>query len=57
MIDTTEIFLEINSIRKNEKKKPSKSNIHQHLQTDEKHKELEYEQKQPPEKRYKKRCS
>ena len=43
MIDTTEIFLAINSIRKNEKKKPSKSNIYQHLQKDEKHKELEYE--------------
>ena len=57
MIDTTEIFLAINSIRKNEKKKPSKSNIYQHLQTDEKHKELEYEQKQPPEERSKKRCS
>ena len=43
MIDTTEIFLAINSIRKNEKKKPSKSNTYQHLQKDEKHKELEYE--------------
>ena len=43
MIDTTEIFLAINSIRKDEKKKPSKSNIYQHLQKDEKHKELEYE--------------
>ena len=43
MIDTPEIFLAINSIRKNEKKKPSKSNIYQHLQKDEKHKELEYE--------------
>ena len=43
MIDTTEIFLAINSIRRNEKKKPSKSNIYQHLQKDEKHKELEYE--------------
>ena len=43
MIVTTEIFLTINSIRKNEKKKPSKSNIYQHLQKDEKHKELEYE--------------
>ena len=43
MIDTTEIFLAINSIRKNEKKKPSKSNIYQHLQKDEKHKELKYE--------------
>ena len=42
MIDTTEIFLAINSIRKNEKKKPSKSNIYQHLQKDEKHKELVY---------------
>ena len=41
MIDTTEIFLAINSIRKNEKKKPSKSNIYQHLQK-EKHKELVY---------------
>ena len=42
MIDTTEIFLAINSIRKNEKKKPLKSNIYQYLQKDEKHKELEY---------------
>ena len=44
MIDTTEIFLAINFIRKIEEKKPSKSNIYQHLQKDEKHKEeLEYE--------------
>ena len=43
MIDTTEIFLATNSIRKNEKKKPSKSNIYQHLKKDEKHKELAYE--------------
>ena len=43
MIDTTEIFLAINSIRKDEKKKPSKSNIYQHLQKNEKHKELQYE--------------
>ena len=43
MIDTTDIFLAISSIRKNEKKNPSKSNIYQHLQKDEKHKELEYE--------------
>ena len=43
MIDTTKIFLAINSIRKNEKKTPSKSNIYQHLQKDEKHKELEHE--------------
>ena len=43
MIVTTEIFLTINSIRKNEKKKPSKINIYQYLQKDEKHKELEYE--------------
>ena len=43
MIDTIEIFLAINSIRKNDKKKPLKSNIYQHLQKDEKHKELEYE--------------
>ena len=43
MIDTTEIFLAINSIRKNEKKKPSKSNIYQQLQKDEKQKGLEYE--------------
>ena len=43
MTDTTEIFLAINPIKKNEKKKPSKSNIYQHLQKDEKHKELEYE--------------
>ena len=42
MIDTTEIFLAINSIWKNEKKKPSKSNIYQHLQKDENHKALEY---------------
>ena len=41
MIDTAEIFLAINSIRKNEKKKPSKSNIYQHLQKDEKYKGLE----------------
>ena len=40
---TTEIFLAINSIRKNEKKKPWKSNIYQHIQKDEKHKELEYQ--------------
>ena len=39
----TEIFLAINFIRKNGKKKTSKSNIYQHLQKDEKHKELEYE--------------
>ena len=43
MIDTTGKFLAINSIRKNEKEKPSKSNIYQHLQKDEKHKELESE--------------
>ena len=43
MIDTAEIFLAINSISKNEKKKPLKSNIYQYLQKDEKHKELEYE--------------
>ena len=43
MIDTIEIFLAINSIRKNEKKKPAKSNIYQHLQKDEKHKDLEHE--------------
>ena len=42
MIDTTEIFLAVNSIRKNEKKKSSKSNTYKHLQIDEKHKELEY---------------
>ena len=42
MIETTEIFLAINFIRKNEKKKPSKINIYQHLQNDEKHKEVEY---------------
>ena len=41
MIDTTGKFLAINSIRKNEKEKPSKSDIYQHLQKDEKHKELE----------------
>ena len=43
MIDTTEIFLAKNTIRKNEKKKLSKSNIYQHLQKDEKHKDLENE--------------
>ena len=43
MIDTTKMFLPINSFRKNEKKKPSKSNIYQHLQKNEKHKELESE--------------
>ena len=43
MIDMTEIFLAINFIRKNRKKKTSKSNIYQHLQKDEKHKELEHE--------------
>ena len=43
MIDATEIFLAINSIRKNETKKPSKSSIYQHLQKDEKYKDLEYE--------------
>ena len=43
MIDTTELFLAISSIRKNEKKKPSKSNIYQYLPKDEKHKELELE--------------
>ena len=43
MIDTNEIFLPINSIRKNEKKKPQKSNIYQYLQKFEKHKKLEYE--------------
>ena len=43
MIDTSDIFLAINFIRKNKKKKPSESNIFQHLQKDEKLKELEYE--------------
>ena len=43
MIDTTEILLAINSIRKVEKKKPSKSNICQYLKKDKKPKELEYE--------------
>ena len=43
MTDTTEIFLAINPIKKNEKKKPSKSNIYQHLQKDEKQKELQHE--------------
>ena len=43
MIDTAETFLAINSIRKSGKKTPSKSNIYQHLQKDEKQKELEYE--------------
>ena len=43
MIDTTEILLAINSIRKTEKKKPSKSNIYQYLKKDKKPKELEYE--------------
>ena len=42
MIDTTQKFLAINSIKKNEKKKPSKSNAYQHLQKDENHKELDY---------------
>ena len=42
-IDTTEMFLAINSIKKNKKKKSSKSNIYQHLQKYEKHNELEYE--------------
>ena len=42
MIDTTEILLAINSIRKTEKKKPSKSNIYQYLKKDKKPKELEY---------------
>ena len=41
MIDATKIFFAINSIRKNEKKKPSNINIYQHLQRDEKHKDLE----------------
>lgn len=43
VIDTTELFFAINSIRKNKKKKPAKSIIYQHLQKDEKHKELEFE--------------
>ena len=43
MTDTTEIFLAINSIRENQKKKPLKINIYQHLEKDEKHKELKYE--------------
>ena len=43
MIDTTEKYLAKNTIRKNEKKKLSKSNIYQHLQKDEKHKDLENE--------------
>ena len=43
MIDATEIFLATNSIWKNETKKLSKSNIYQHLQKDEKHKDLEYQ--------------
>ena len=43
IVDTTEIFLTINSIRRNEKQKPSKSNIYQYLKKDEKHKELEFE--------------
>ena len=47
MIDTTEIFLAKNTIRKNEKKKLSKSNIYQHLQKDEKHKDLENETLKP----------
>ena len=42
MIDTTEIFLAINS-GKNEKKKSSKNNIFHHLQKDKNYKELEYE--------------
>ena len=43
MIDANEIFLAINSIRRNEKKNSSKSNIYQYLLKDEKHKDLEYE--------------
>ena len=43
MIDTAEIFLPINFIGKNEKKKPSKGNIYQWSQKEEKHNELEYE--------------
>ena len=39
MIDTIEIFLAINSIWKNDKEKPLKSNIYKHLQKDENHKE------------------
>ena len=43
MIDTTKIFLAINPIRKNEKKKPSKSNICQQLEKDLKYEKLGYE--------------
>ena len=43
MIDTTEIFLAINSCRKNGKKKPTRGNIYQQSQKEEKHKELECE--------------
>lgn len=43
IIDTIEIFLVMKFIKRNEKKKPSKSNIFHHLQKDEKNKELEYE--------------
>ena len=42
MIDITEIFVAINSIRKNDKEKQSKSKIFQHLRKDKKHKDLEY---------------
>ena len=43
IIDTIELFLVMKFIKRNEKEKPSKSNIFHHLQKDEKNKELEYE--------------
>ena len=43
MIDTIGILLAINFIRKNEKMKPLKITIYQHLKKGKKHKELEYE--------------
>ena len=43
IIVTNELFLAINFIYKNEKKKSLKINIYQHLQNNKKQKELEYE--------------
>ena len=43
MVDNIELFLGIQCIRKNEKKKPKNNNIYQQLQKDEKHIELVYE--------------
>ena len=42
MIDITEKISCNKFHQKNEKKRPSKSNLYQHSQKDEKHKELEY---------------